>query len=111
MLPEFNIIKSRVMKKIGLLLLVCLIAVVSCKKDNTGTSSVTTTSTMNVADLPASVTTYIADNYPDVTVFSAEKVANSQATFIVTLSTEEQLAFDNDGNCLGDGQDFHNDGD
>jgi hypothetical protein len=92
-------------------MLVCLVAMVSCKKDNSGTSSVTTTSTMNVADLPASVTTYIADNYPDATVFSAEKVANSQASYIVTLSTEEQIAFDRDGNWLGDGQDFHHDGD
>lgn len=94
------------MKKIEIIMLISLLALFSCKKENSGTSSVVSSSSMNVADLPATVTNYISNNYPDATIYSATKLTNSQATFIVTLSTEEQLAFDGNGNCLGDGGGF-----
>jgi hypothetical protein len=96
------------MKKIEIIMLISLLAMFSCKKENSGTTSSTTTSTstMNVADLPPAVTDYIDNNYPDATIYAATKQTNSQALYLVTLSTEEQLAFDGNGNCLGDGQDF-----
>ena len=99
------------MKKIEIIMLISLLALFSCKKENTGTSSGASTSTMNVADLPAAVTTYISNNYPDATIYSATKVSNSTASYVVTLSTEEQLAFDGHGNCLGDGSGFPGGGD
>jgi hypothetical protein len=100
------------MKKIEIIMLMCLLALFACKKETSTTSSSTaSTSSMNVADLPASVTTYIADNYPDATIFSATKVTNSDASYVVTLSTEEQLAFNANGDCLGDGGGFPGGGD
>ncbi len=94
------------MKKIEIIMLISLLALFSCKKENSGTSSVVSSSSVNVTDLPATVTNYISNNYPDATIYSATRVTNSQATYIVTLSTEEQLAFDGNGNCLGDGGGF-----
>ena len=87
-----------------------LVVMYSCKKETSTVSNATSSTSMNVADLPASVTNYINDNYPDATIYSASKIANNQAVYVVTLSTEEQLAFDGTGNCLGDNQDFDGDG-
>ena len=95
------------MKKIEIIMLISLLALFSCKKENSGTSSTNvTTLTVNIADLPAAITNYISNNYPDATIYSATKVTNSAATYIVTLSTEEQLAFDDRGDCLGYGDGF-----
>ena len=83
------------MKKIQIIMFISLLALVSCKKENTGTTSSSASGTsMNVSDLPASVTSYISNNYPDATIYSATKLSNSTATYVVTLSTEEQLALD-----------------
>jgi hypothetical protein len=98
------------MKKIEIIMLISLLALFSCKKETAVVSNATSSTTMNVADLPAAVTIYISDNYPDATIYSALKISNGQASYIVTLSTEEQLAFDGRGNCLGDGQDFEGGG-
>jgi hypothetical protein len=94
------------MKKMEIIMFICLVTLFSCKKDNSGSSNSVSSSSMNVADLPPAVTTYVSDYYPDANVFSATKVSNSPAPYIVTLSTEEQLAFDANGSFLGDGENF-----
>jgi len=92
------------MKKFEVLIFMTLLALFSCNKEkssNTGDSS-----SMNVAALPATVTSYINDNYPDATIYTAAQLANNEAKYIVLLSTEEELAFDASGHFLGDGQSY-----
>jgi hypothetical protein len=98
------------MKKIGILF-ISMLALLSCNKnspsnDNVPNSSNVVSSTISTSQLPATVTNYISDNYPDATIYAAATLSNSQAKYIVLLSTEEELAFDLRGNFLGDGQDF-----
>jgi hypothetical protein len=101
------------MKKTSLLVIMVMtmLAFYSCNKDNTGnnglpgTTNVAST-TISTASLPATITSYVSDNYPDATIFSAAQLSNSKAKYIVLLSTEEELAFDANGNFLGDGEDF-----
>ncbi|MGA3013743.1 MAG: PepSY-like domain-containing protein [Bacteroidales bacterium] len=99
------------MKKIGVILFFSMLALVSCNKINSSNDGVpfsnnVVSSPISTSSLPATITSYISDNYPDATIYSAVQLSNSQAKYIVLLSTEEELAFDGRGNFLGDGEDF-----
>ena len=95
------------MKKLGFILFISLLALFACNKEKSSDNiSSGSSNTISASDLPTSVTNYVADNYPDATINSAAEMSNSQAKYVVLLSTEEELAFDGNGNFLGDGQDF-----
>ena len=76
----------------------------SCsKKDQTGTTSQTSQTTL----LPTKASTYVEINYPDATIDYVLVLANSSAKFVVALNTTEELAFTSEGSFLGDGRNYH----
>jgi hypothetical protein len=89
--------------KLFLLLLLVSVAVVSCNKDKTTDNQGTVSSS-----LPTKAATYIDTNYPDASIETVVTVSNSDAKYLVTLNTAEELAFDGDGGYLGYGDGFHN---
>jgi hypothetical protein len=92
------------MKKILILLLVLIAGIYACNKHQPTPTQSTTLST-----LPMKATDYIDSNYPDASIYYVVVLTNSTAKFIVTLNTEEELAFTQDGDYLGDGESY-NDG-
>ena len=95
------------MKKLVFSMLILVAVFAACTKEKSVTTTTTTEQSLAVSALPENVTTYVSNNYPAETIASALKVANSTATYIVTLNTLEELAFDGQGEFLGDGEDFH----
>jgi hypothetical protein len=93
------------MKKAMILMLVTLAIVAgSCsKKDQTNTAAQATTTTTS---LPTKASNYVATNYPDATIDYILVLTNSSAKYIVTLNTTEELAFNSDGDYLGNGGPF-----
>lgn len=93
------------MKKIMLSFLVSAIALVSCSKDETATTS-STTEVISVSATPSAITAFISENYPDAAISNVLKYSNSDTSYAVTLNTYEFLAFDNSqslmGECLAD---------
>jgi len=91
------------MKKAMILMLVTLAIVIgSCsKKDQTKTTTSATTTS-----LPAKASNYVAMNYPDATIDYILVLTNSSAKYIVSLNTTEELAFNVDGDYLGNGGPF-----
>ena len=90
------------MKKLILLFFVAVVAF-SCSKNKTAT---VTENNLNLSDVPTTIISYVADNYPDATIYQAVKLENSPAQYVITLNTEEELAFDKAGNFIGDGGNF-----
>ncbi|MFZ4546783.1 MAG: PepSY-like domain-containing protein [Bacteroidales bacterium] len=92
------------MKKAIFSFLVGAIALVSCSKDETSTSS--TTQEISVSATPSTITSYISENYPDASISSVFKYWNSDTLYTVTLNTFEFIAFDQKespiGECLSD---------
>ena len=54
-----------------------------------------------VSALPSATTTYVKTTYPDAYIANATEIANSDASYIVYMSTLEELAFDKQGNPMG----------
>lgn len=94
------------MKKIIFGLFLGFLAMQACKKS----ASVTETA-IDASTLPAKVTEYIANNYPDAAITSAVSLENSPAAHIVGLDNNQEIAFDRGGDPIGDGSEFHGDGD
>jgi hypothetical protein len=92
------------MKKLMLIMLVAVVAF-GCSKNSTNNFTVTQTN-LNLANIPATITNYVADNYPDATIYQAITLQNSPAHYVITLNTEEELAFNQNGTFLGDGGKF-----
>jgi hypothetical protein len=93
------------MKKISLVALVLFVTLLSCTKENSDSS--TTEQSISTTALPLKVSAYVSDNYPAESIISAVQLTNSDASFIVTLNTLEELAFGEDGSFLGNGEAFH----
>lgn len=91
------------MKKTRLLYLGLLIVAASCKKSDTSPSE----QAVSVSNLSDKIVQYVDNNYPDAYISSAVSMNNSQAKYIVTLNTTEELAFDPQNNYLGFGEGFH----
>ena len=91
------------MKKTMIFMLIIVAGLSACKKDQTTTTSAT------VASLPLKATAYIDTNYPDASIDYVVAITNSDAKYIVTLNTTEQLAFSQAGDFLGDGRNFPGD--
>lgn len=64
-------------------------------------------SNIDVASLPAAVTESVSNNYPDAVAYAATKIENGETDYIVTLNTQEEVAFRGDGTCQGDGSGMH----
>ncbi len=90
----------------------------SCKKDSNSTEQ-----SISISSLPASVTNYVANSYPDATITQAFSEKQKDVSYVLTLNTNEELAFDKEGSYVGDGTNYrhmghhghhgngHNDGD
>ena len=90
-----------------ILLLIAMTGVlISCNKTNQSTA----TTPITVADLPLKATQYIDTNYPDASIVYIVTLSNSDAAYIVTLNTTEELAFTPIGDYLGDGANYHHGG-
>lgn len=97
------------MKRISFAILILFFALAACQKENS--TSTSTEQAISASELPLSVTTYVSNNYPAESIVAALKVSNATATYIVTLNTLEEVAFDDNGNFLGNGENFHHHGD
>ncbi len=81
-----------------LLILAGALVLSACSKEQLASNE----ESINVSELSTNVTNFIAENYPDATITSALRLTKSEATTVVILSTTEELAFNNNGECLGD---------
>ncbi|MCX6248975.1 MAG: hypothetical protein NTW10_14710 [Bacteroidetes bacterium] len=90
------------MKKIMIFMLVIVAGMTACKKDQT-----TSTQSTSSVSLPLMATAYIDSNYPDASIDYVVVLKNSNARYIVTLNTAEELAFTQNGDFLGDGLNFN----
>jgi len=97
------------MKKTILLFIIPLALILSCSKGKV--SQTVSQTNLNVSDLPVKITTYIQDNYPDASIYQAVMLTNTNAQYVVILTTEEELAFDKNSNYIGDGHQFPGGGD
>ncbi len=88
------------MKKVMLSFLVSAIALMSCSKDETGTSN-KASQQITVSATPSAITTYVSENYPDASISTVFKNASSDTLYAVTLNTWEFLAFDHNGALIG----------
>ncbi|MFN5208877.1 MAG: PepSY-like domain-containing protein [Bacteroidota bacterium] len=61
---------------------------------------------ISLSDLPSAVVEFTNNHFPDADINSAFSLKNSKASTIVALSNGEQLAFDDEHNYLGEGDDF-----
>lgn len=86
------------MKKIQIALIAIVVFLSACSKEQIGSNY----QSINVSELSSSVTEYVAENYPDADIVSAMKANNSEATYLVTLNTNEELAFAANGSCMGE---------
>jgi len=93
------------MKNLLLAMFAIAVILTSCNKDNSISSA--SDQAISTSSLSTSVLKYIDSYYPDATITSAVAVNNSKAATIVTLSTSEQLAFNDLGGFLGDGTNLH----
>jgi hypothetical protein len=91
------------MKKLMILMLILIAGFTACNKDQT----MTTQTTATAQDLPLKATSYIENNYPDATIDFVVAYTSSDAAYIVTLNTTEELAFSEAGDYLGNGVNFH----
>ncbi|MEI6059491.1 MAG: hypothetical protein WCR72_02230 [Bacteroidota bacterium] len=90
------------MKKVILSYLVSALALVSCSKDQTATTSSSTTQEIAVSATPTTITNYISENYPDASISYVLKYSNSDTAYAVTLNTFEFLSFNDMGTPLGE---------
>lgn len=90
-----------------LMLVTAVMIIGACsKKDQTGTTSATSTT----VSLPTKAADYVELNYPDASIDYILVLTNSTAKYVVSLNTTETLAFSGDGNYLGDGRPYCNGG-
>jgi hypothetical protein len=90
------------MKKLVVILLAATTLWSSCAKINQGTEG-----NIDIANLPAAVSESLSSNYPDAVAYAATELKNGDADYIVTLNTQEEIAFRGNGDCLGDGSNMH----
>jgi len=93
-----RIIKPKTMKKVIFPILLFLTVLISCSKHDNGGQ------TINVADLPQAVVTYTNNNYPAESIYSAVKFHEKNAEYVVTLTSDEDLTFDQNGGFVGEGE-------
>jgi hypothetical protein len=93
-------IKIDEMKKTTLSFLVSAIALMSCSKEDSSTSS--TSQEISVSATPSTIISYISENYPDASISSVLKISESDTTYEVTLSTWELLAFGHNEVLIGE---------
>lgn len=91
------------MKRIQIALLAIVVIMSACSKEQTAGNY----QNISVAELSSSVVNYVDENYPDASIVSAVKSSNAEATYVVQLNTNEEIAFDASGKCMGDAEDFN----
>lgn len=82
---------------------VIAVAIASCSKNDDNVQGTSTAQTVTVASVPAGITSYIEENYPDAGITGVLKYSGSDTAYLVTLETGEFLVFDHDGNRMGHG--------
>ena len=93
------------MKRVFFSIIILLAVLCACSKVDS--TSKTSEESICTTSLPLKVTEYVANNFPAESIAAAVKVLNGTATYIVSLNTLEQLAFDSNGRFLGNGAYFH----
>ena len=87
------------MKNLIMSFLVSAIALMSCSKVDTLTSS---SEEIPVSAVPATIKSFITENYPDASISAVFRYSNSDTTYTVTLSTWEFLAFGHNEILIGE---------
>jgi hypothetical protein len=97
------------MNRIILSFIFCVGLLVSCTKQQITNTTTTSASEENLPlnQLPQQVVTYVENNYPDATISSAVTLKNSNVKTIVRLTTNEEVAFDSNHRCVGNGDGMH----
>ena len=86
-------------------MLLMLTVLISCSKHDSGKEQA-----INVASLPQAVVSYIDNNYPAESIYSAVKVSGKNPQYVVTLTSDEDVTFDQNGGFIGEGQTPMNNG-
>jgi hypothetical protein len=90
------------MKKIKIALLAIVVIISACSKEQTESSY----QSINVSELSTTITEYVDENYPDASIVSALQASNTEATYLVQLNTNEELAFTSSGSYLGEAENY-----
>lgn len=88
------------MKKVIMSFLASVIALMSCSKMETTTSS--NSQEIAISAIPATITSFISENYPDASISTVLQYTNSDTTYAVTLSTYEMVAFGHNESLIGE---------
>lgn len=86
------------MKKGIIVMLISALFYASCTKETTTTDAASEEITL--ASAPASLVSYLDENYPDAGILSITKSQSGTQTYQVTLDTYEEILFDRNGNAL-----------
>jgi hypothetical protein len=89
--------------KLIVILVIFAALIGSCSKDKSNPDN----QSAGLSSLPVKATAYIDDNYPDAAIEYVVAMKNSAASYLVTLNTTEELAFDKTGEYLGKGSAYH----
>lgn len=89
------------MRKYVFAMLALTLAFAACNKETDTTS--TTVNEATVSAVTDVISTYIAENYPDASIASSLKLSSSDTAYVVTLNTNEVIAFDHNGKPMGHG--------
>lgn len=86
-----------------------LLGLASCNKNQVLTTATSAASEQDLplSQVPQQVVSYVDNNYPDAEISSAVTLKNSSAKTIVKLSTNEEVAFDSNHKCIGNGDNMH----
>ena len=87
------------MKKMIIPMLFIGIALMSCSKKEHETEQ-----DISAASLPKSVVSYVENNYPAESIYKAVEFSDSHAKYVVTLTSDEEVTFDENGSVVPEGQ-------
>lgn len=91
------------MKKSIVPILLIVIALFSCSKHESGEETL-----INSQDLPKPADAFITNNYPAESVYQAYSVSGKHEKYLVILTSDEDLVFDNNGSFIGEGEQYAN---
>lgn len=92
-----QILKISSMKKIIFAVIICTAILSSCSKDENSYNE----QSIDIASLPAAITQYVDNYYPDASISEASLISSDETNYLLTLNTNEELAFSKSGSYLG----------
>lgn len=88
------------MRKLLFVIMVIVFTLVSCSKNENVSIS---DQSLSKNDIPAVITNYVNENYPDTEISYSLKLTDSDTSYLLTLTTAELLAFDQNLNHIKNG--------